>query len=346
MKKFIILLFLSSLAAFGQQSEDAIYRKMALHSCRCMKGPDVFFISEETIKGCDLLAFQSLTEAEKKQVSFDNSSQEAYIAFSLKLIPHRKDYCPQVVNFLDNKKKEELFVEEQRQAKQAAAERRLAEENRIIEETKAAEDSKSADQARIAELERLLEESKKAPEVESEKESKKERKAREKREKEEAKEEAKMSNSDSVKVSNQENLNVINEVPVSEPLKTVVVAKTKIDEAVYDPVNNRLIKSIDSTNEVVVTPSNDKSSSSEDITIFGTFEELKSSNFNTIVIKDASGQMVDLLWLNKFVGSESFAAGKIPVGSKVKAIYKVFSFYNGRIKDYRDYKVIRGISAE
>lgn len=187
MNKFFYIFILSGLVTFGQQDEEAVYRKLSLQSCRCIKESGDYFITEEKVKACDLLAYEFLTSSEKAKVSYDNSSQEAYIAFSAKILPFRKDYCPQVVNFFDKKKKEQLFEEQQRIQR---ANRKLAEEQRLTEEQTQIEEIRSADKQRILELEKLLDECVKSKAVEAEQEvipaeeTKKERKAREKREKE------------------------------------------------------------------------------------------------------------------------------------------------------------------
>lgn len=348
MKKIILLVFFVGFYANAQSFNDAIYRKIALNSCRCSKGPDVFYVTLESIRVCDLLSIKSLSESERGELRFDESSEASYQRLNDNLLSYRKDYCPGVVKIIEDDKKEKAYQAELIAKREAKL---LAEQNLAEEEIKLAEETKSAEQLRIAELERLLAESKKANGAESSedpvKESRKERKAREKREKEEA--EATNDNADirTIELAKE----VVVEVP--KPAKAVFVDNVKNDsgytktvsEAIYDPTTNRLIKSSNVSSESAIkSVTEDRPTSSDEMTMIETFEELKSSLFNTIVIRDQSGQFVELMWLNKFVGSNLFTEGNVPVGTKVKAIYKDFEFYHGRGKEYRKFKIIRGFS--
>jgi hypothetical protein len=79
---------------------------------------------------------------------------------------------------------------------------------------------------------------------------------------------------------------------------------------------------------------------SDDIPLEGAFVETKSGDFLSIVIKEKSGRMHQLLLLNFFENAELITNGKLKPNEKIAITYNEHEFYDPKSKDYKYYKVL------
>lgn len=77
--------------------------------------------------------------------------------------------------------------------------------------------------------------------------------------------------------------------------------------------------------------------------IQGQVVEIKSEQFLSVVLKDASGRTHSLLMLTFFEGSNLLTESKLKKNDKVSVEYWEQEFYDVKAKDYRYYKVIQSI---
>ena len=68
--------------------------------------------------------------------------------------------------------------------------------------------------------------------------------------------------------------------------------------------------------------------------------EVKTSDFITLVIVDASGRKHSLLVLTHFEGANLLIENKLKKNQSVEAKYFEQEFYDPKIKDYKYYKVL------
>jgi hypothetical protein len=78
--------------------------------------------------------------------------------------------------------------------------------------------------------------------------------------------------------------------------------------------------------------------------VSGTVTEIKSEQFTTISVKDANGRQHAMLLLNYFASATLFTEGKIRKGDKVTVTYDEVELYDPKMKEFRYYKVIAGLT--
>jgi hypothetical protein len=79
------------------------------------------------------------------------------------------------------------------------------------------------------------------------------------------------------------------------------------------------------------------------ITFTGVFEEIKSSEFNTIVMSNDAKEKKEFIWLFPFDNDALFVKGKISKGDKIELEYREQSFFDPKKKEYRTYNEITGV---
>lgn len=79
------------------------------------------------------------------------------------------------------------------------------------------------------------------------------------------------------------------------------------------------------------------------ITFTGVLEEIKSSEFNTIVLVNDAKEKKEFIWLFPFDNDAMFVKGKISKGDKIELEYREQSFFDPKKKEYRNYNEITGV---
>lgn len=79
------------------------------------------------------------------------------------------------------------------------------------------------------------------------------------------------------------------------------------------------------------------------ITFTGVLEEIKSSEFNTVVLVNDAKEKKEFIWLFPFDNDAMFVKGKISKGDKIELEYREQSFFDPKKKDYRNYNEITGV---
>ncbi|WP_136668085.1 hypothetical protein [Flavobacterium sp. H122] len=84
----------------------------------------------------------------------------------------------------------------------------------------------------------------------------------------------------------------------------------------------------------------DKPVISDDLSLEGTFLETKTGDFLSVVLKEKSGRIHQLLLLNFFDNAELITNGKLKPNQKITVTYNEHEFYDPKLKDYKYYKVL------
>ncbi len=136
----------------------------------------------------------------------------------------------------------------------------------------------------------------------------------------------------------------------SEEAKTVfgsIFEDTKMAEKLGEEVAMKMITVCPETfKSVVETFMNEEAAAEEASTevftpsVIGKVVEVKTSDFITLVIVDASGRKHSLLVLTHFEGANLLIENTLKKNQSVEAKYFEQEFYDPKIKDYKYYKVL------
>jgi hypothetical protein len=75
----------------------------------------------------------------------------------------------------------------------------------------------------------------------------------------------------------------------------------------------------------------------------GFIQTITENEFITITLKGDDNLTTKLLWLTNFAGADELAKAKDPKLTKVEVQFEVQELYDPRIKEYRNFNVIKGI---
>jgi len=82
----------------------------------------------------------------------------------------------------------------------------------------------------------------------------------------------------------------------------------------------------------------------DDLTLTGKIINIETTQFNTIEIKDDSNRVQKLLWLEYFEGEEFLSNSKVLKKKNMEVVYIEKELYDPKIKEYRNFKIIKKIS--
>ncbi len=74
----------------------------------------------------------------------------------------------------------------------------------------------------------------------------------------------------------------------------------------------------------------------------GTIQSITAGDFATLKLQAEDKLITKYLWLTNFPGANELSQLKAPNGTKVTLDYEVVEFYDPRIKEYRNFNVIKG----
>lgn len=86
-----------------------------------------------------------------------------------------------------------------------------------------------------------------------------------------------------------------------------------------------------------------KSDKTKTLSKEGFIQTITENEFVTITLKDDSNLTIKLLWLTNFAGADELAKAKDPKLTKVEVQYEVQELYDPRIKEYRNFNVLKGL---
>ncbi|RZJ72797.1 hypothetical protein [Flavobacterium sp.] len=72
--------------------------------------------------------------------------------------------------------------------------------------------------------------------------------------------------------------------------------------------------------------------------------EVKTEQFVTISVKDDNGRAHTMILLNYFASATMFTEGKVKKGDKITVTYSEVELYDPKMKEFRYYKVIAGLT--
>ncbi len=76
----------------------------------------------------------------------------------------------------------------------------------------------------------------------------------------------------------------------------------------------------------------------------GKITEIKTEQFVSIMVKDDNGRTHAMILLNYFASATMFTEGKVKKGDKVTVTYNEVELYDPKMKEFRYYKVIAGLT--
>lgn len=79
-------------------------------------------------------------------------------------------------------------------------------------------------------------------------------------------------------------------------------------------------------------------------TFKGSFEEIKTEEFNTIILMNESKEKIEFIWLFPFDNDALFIKGKITKGDTIEIEYREQSFFDPKKKEYRIYNEITEVT--